>query len=830
MDATNSRGNLPEQVNPVNIEDEMRQSYVDYAMSVIVGRALPDVRDGLKPVHRRVLYAMHQTGNTADKQYRKSAKTVGEVIGKFHPHGDTAVYDTIVRMAQDFSLRYPLIDGQGNFGSIDGDPPAAMRYTEIRMSKVAATMLADIDKETVDFGPNYDGSEDEPLVMPARLPNLLVNGSTGIAVGMATNIPPHNLGEISDAIVAMIDDPEVDDARLLRIVPGPDFPTAAFIHGRKGIHDAYRTGRGVIQLRARAVVESSGKSGDRQSIIVTELPYQVNKARLIEKIAELVREKKVEGIADLRDESDREGMRIVVDLKRDTQPKIVLNQLYKHTQMQTSFGIIMLAIVGRQPRVLSLREVLREYLDFRRQVVVRRTRFELAKALDRAHILEGLKIALDHIDEVVALIRKSASPPEAKAGLVKKFGLTEVQAQAILEMRLQRLTGLERDKILAELAELLEKIARYRAILADEKLVYGIIRAELLEVRAAYADERRTAIIDDEGEFDPLDVIADEDMVITISNQDYIKRNSVTLYRRTGRNTQGANAMETKEEDFVKQLFIASTHSHVLFFSTLGRLYWLKVYEIEQAGRAAKGKAIVNLLALQPGEKISAVMPVREFEENRFVVMATAQGVVKKTALSAYANPRAGGIIAINLDAGDALIAARITDGKREIFLATARGKAVRFDENDIRTMGRVARGVTGIRFKAGDRVVGMEVVDPQSEILTVTEKGYGKRTAIEEYRLQGRGGQGTINLKVTEKNGPVVGVLQVREEDEVMVVTKDGKTVRTAVKGINRIGRATQGVIVLKISEPDDQVASIARLVEGTSRPAEAGAPAEAE
>ena len=823
MDTKNSRSTLPEQLIPVNIEDEMRQSYLDYAMSVIVGRALPDVRDGLKPVHRRVLYAMHQTGNTADKQYRKSAKTVGEVIGKFHPHGDTAVYDTIVRMAQDFALRYPLIDGQGNFGSIDGDPAAAMRYTEIRMSKIAATMLADIDKETVDFGPNYDGSEDEPLVMPARLPNLLVNGSTGIAVGMATNIPPHNLGEISDAIVALIDDPEVDDEQLYKIVPGPDFPTAGFIHGRKGIRDAYSTGRGVIQLRARALIERSGKSGERESIIVTELPYQVNKARLIEKIAELVRHKKIEGIADLRDESDREGMRIVVDLKRDVQPKVILNQLYKHTQMQTSFGIIMLAIVDRQPRVLKLREVLREYLDFRREVVVRRTRFELAKAQDRAHILEGLKIALDHIDAVIKLIRGAATPPEAKAGLIAKFGLSEVQAQAILEMRLQRLTGLERGKILAELAELLEKIARYQAILADEKLVYGIIRAELLEVRAAYADERRSEIIDQEGEFDPLSVIADEDMVITISNQDYIKRNSVKLYRTTGRNTQGANAMETKEEDFVKQLFIASTHSHVLFFSTLGRLYWLKVHEIEQAGRAAKGKAIVNLLALQPQEKISAVMPVREFEENRFVVMATAQGGIKKTALSAYANPRAGGIIAINIDEGDELIAARITDGKREIFLATARGKAVRFDENDIRTVGRVARGVTGIRFKAGDRVVGMEIVDPQSEILTVTEKGYGKRTAIEEYRLQGRGGQGTINLKVTEKNGPVVGVLQVREEDEVMVVTKDGKTIRTSVKGISRIGRATQGVIVLKIVDSGDQVASIARLVEGTSRPAEA-------
>ncbi|HEY5999325.1 MAG TPA: DNA gyrase subunit A [bacterium] len=812
---------LPEQLLPVNIEDEMRQSYLDYSMSVIVGRALPDVRDGLKPVHRRVLYAMHDSGNTADKAYRKSAKTVGEVIGKYHPHGDTAVYDTIVRMAQDFSLRYPLVDGQGNFGSIDGDPPAAMRYTEIRMAKIAATMLADIDKETVDFGPNYDGSEHEPLVMPARLPNLLVNGSSGIAVGMATNIPPHNLGEVAAAITAMIDDPEVDDRRLLKLVPGPDFPTAGIIHGRRGIEEAYKTGRGVIQLRARAVVETSGKSGDRQSIIVTELPYQVNKARLIEKIADLVREKKIEGIADLRDESDREGMRIVVDLKKDVQPKIVLNHLYKHTQMQTSFGIIMLAIVDRKPRVLALREILSEYLHFRREVVVRRTRYELARAEERAHILEGLKIALDNIDAVVALIRKSAGPPEAKAGLVAKFGLSEVQAQAILDMRLQRLTGLEREKILAELKELRGKIAHYQAVLADEKLVYGIIREELLEVRKAYGDERRTEIVSEESEVTLEDLIADEDMAITISNQDYIKRNSVTLYRRQGRGGQGANAMETKEEDFVKQLFIASTHSYLLFFSTLGLVYRLKVHELPQAGRAAKGKAIVNLLELKPGERISAVMPVREKEfeeESRFVVMATAQGVVKKTPLAEYGRVPSKGKIAIHLDEGDALIAARITDGKRELFLATSLGKAVRFDENDIRPMGREARGVTGVRFKEGDRVVAMEVVDPQSQMLTVSQKGYGKRTEIEEYRLQGRGGQGTKNLEVTDKTGPVVGVLQVRESDEVMVVTQDGKTIRTSVKGIRLIGRATQGVIVIK-PEPGDQVASIARLVESGDR-----------
>jgi DNA gyrase subunit A len=613
----------------------------------------------------------------------------------------------------------------------------------------------------------------------------------------------------------------VSDKKLFRLVQGPDFPTAGFIHGRKGIEDAYTTGRGVIQLRARAVIEISGKSGDRQSIVVTELPYQVNKARLIEKIAELVREKKLEGIADLRDESDREGMRIVVDLKKDVQPKIVLGNLYKHTQMQTSFGIIMLAIVDRRPRVLGLREILREYLDFRREVVVRRTRYELARAEERAHVLEGLRIALDNIDAVIALIKKAAGPPEAKAGLVRSFGLSEIQAQAILDMRLQRLTGLEREKILAELKELLGKIAHYKAILGDERLVYGIIRDELLELRKAYADERRTEIVPAEAEVTLEDLIADEDMVITISNQDYIKRNSVTLYRRQGRGGQGANAMETKEEDFVRQLFIASTHSYLLFFSSQGLVYRLKVHELPQAGRAAKGKAIVNLLELKPGERISAVMPVREKEfdeESRYVVMATAQGVVKKTPLAEYGRVPSKGKIAINLDEGDTLIAARITDGKREMFLATALGKAVRFDENDIRPMGRDARGVTGIRFKEGDRVVAMEVVDPQSQMLTVSEKGFGKRTEIEEYRLQGRGGQGTKNLEVTEKTGPVVGVLQVREQDEVMVVTQDGKTIRTAVKGIRRSGRATQGVIVIK-PEPGDQVASIARLVESSDR-----------
>jgi DNA gyrase subunit A len=679
-------------------------------------------------------------------------------------------------------------------------------------------MLADIDKETVDFGPNYDGSEDEPLVMPARLPNLLVNGSTGIAVGMATNIPPHNLGEIADAIVALIDDPGVDDERLLEIVPGPDFPTAGFVHGLKGIRDAYTTGRGVIQLRARAMIETSGRSGDRQSIVVTELPYQVNKARLIEKIAELVREKKLEGIADLRDESDREGMRIVIDLKRDEDPETILDQLYDHTQLQTSFGIIMLAIVDRQPRVLTLREVLREYLDFRREVVVRRTRFELARAEERAHVLEGLKIALDHIDEVVALIRRSASPVEAKAGLVAKFGLTEVQAQAILEMRLQRLTGLERGRILAELKELRGKIARYRAILADEKLVYAVIREELLELRAAYADERRTEIVDALPRKSRLDTIPRKDVVVTISNKGYVKRTLADQYRDQHPGGVGLIAMETREEDFVRQLFVASTHDHVLVITTLGRLYRLEVYEIPAAERASKGKAIVNLLSLRANEKVAAMLPVGDFGENRFVVLATAKGVVKKTPLSAYARPRSGGIIALKLDEGDTLVAARVTDGTQQVFLATERGKAVRFDENDLRPMGRVARGVTGIRFKPGDRVVGMEVVDPQSEILTVTEKGYGKRTKAEKYRLQSRGGQGTLNLRIAGKNGNVVGILQVREDDGAMVVTQNGKTIRTPVRLIRRIGRDTQGVIVIRM-EPGDKVvglAGFARLKEG--------------
>ncbi len=804
---------MPEKRLPVNIEDEMRQSYLDYSMSVIIGRALPDVRDGLKPVHRRILYAMDQEGLQSNKRYSKCAGVVGEVLKKYHPHGDSAVYDALVRMAQPWNLRYPLVDGQGNFGSVDGDPAAAYRYTESRMTKLAGELLVDIEKETVSFAPNFDGNVQEPEVLPAAFPNLLVNGASGIAVGMATNIPPHNLAEVIDGLVAMIDNKAITIEQLGELIPGPDFPTAGFIHGRSGIREAYRTGRGVIQMRARAAVEKASR-GDRESIVVTELPYQVNKARLIEKIADLVRAKKIEGIADLRDESDREGMRIVMDLKKDAISKVVLNQLYAHTQMQSSFGIIMLALVDNQPRVLSLRELLSEFLDFRREVVIRRTRFDLARAEERAHILEGLKVAISHIDEIVQLIKKSKSPAEAKEGLRKKFELTEVQAQAILDMKLQRLTGLEREKILAELAELQKKIAEYRSLLKSETLIFKVIREELQEIRKSYGDVRRTEIIPSEAEMNFEDLIAEEDMVITISHSGYIKRNAVSLYRSQRRGGKGIIAMETKEEDFVEQLFIASTHSYLLFFSSLGRLYWLKVHELPQAGRAAKGKAIVNLLPLQKEEFISAVMPVREFDEKQFVVMATEKGVVKKTSLDAYSNPRSGGIIALNLDEGDTLIAARLIEKGRELFMATVRGKAIRFREEDIRPMGRVARGVTGIKFESGDSLVGMEVCDPNSAILTVTEKGYGKRTDVSKYRLQKRAGYGTLNLRIMDKNGPVVGILQVADDDEVMLVTQAGKAIRMPADNISKIGRATQGVRLIDVTAKD-KVVSVARLGE---------------
>lgn len=798
---------------PVNIEDEMRQSYMDYAMSVIIRRALPDVRDGLKPVHRRILYAMYDLGNEWNRAYKKSARVVGDVIGKYHPHGDSAVYDAIVRMAQDFSMRYPLIDGQGNFGSVDGDSAAAMRYTEIRMARIASELLADLDKETVEFAPNYDETLKEPRVMPAKIPNLLVNGSSGIAVGMTTNIPPHNLNEVADATIALIERPEITVAELMQFVPGPDFPTAGFIHGRSAIREAYETGKGVLQCRARAHTEVDKKTG-RTSIIVTEIPFQVNKARLLERIAELVNEKRIEGISDLRDESDRQGMRIVVDLKRDAVHEIVLNQLYKLTPMQESFGMIMLAIVENRPRLLSLKEMLQHFVSHRIEVVTRRTLFDLRKAEDRLHILEGLKIALDNLDAVIQLIRKSPNPATAKEGLITSFGLSELQAQAILDMRLQRLTGLERDKILEEHREVVALIARLRAILADEREVMKIIVGELREVKTMYGDTRRTAIVDEVGDISIEDMIADEDMAVTISHEGYIKRNPVSLYRAQRRGGKGKIGTTTREEDFVEHLFIASTHSHILFFTTIGKVYWIKVHEVPQAGRSARGKAIVNLLELRPDEKISAFLPVREFRENHFVLFATKQGVVKKTDLMAYANPRPSGIIAIGLDAGDEVIAVKLTDGKQEVILTTRDGQAIRFREEDVRSMGRGAGGVKGVTLEGNDEVVSLEILSPGTSVLTVAENGYGKRTDISEYRLQTRGGKGIITMKATDRTGRVIGVQQVTDEDNLMLVTSTGKIIRMRVADIRVIGRNTQGVRLIDIEE-GERVVSLARLAE---------------
>lgn len=804
---------LIEQKIPVNIEDEMRGAYLDYAMSVIIGRALPDVRDGLKPVHRRILYAMYDMGNAWNKPYKKSARVVGDVIGKYHPHGDMAVYDAIVRMAQDFSMRYILVDGQGNFGSVDGDAPAAMRYTEIRMSQLSQELLDDIEKETVNFGPNYDDSLKEPLTLPAKFPNLLVNGSAGIAVGMATNVPPHNLSEVVDGITAMIDKPDISVKELMRYIPGPDFPTAGFIHGKEGIKSAYETGRGIIQMRARALIEK-GKKGDRESIVITELPYQVNKAKLIEKIAELIRDKKIEGISDLRDESDREGMRVVIELKKGENGQVILNQLYKQTQMQDTFGVIMIALVNNQPRVLNLKETLFYFIQYRREIVTKRTEFELRKANERAHILEGLKIALEDIDRVIQLIKKSKTPQEAREGLVSKFKLDEIQANAILDMKLQRLTGLERQKVIDELKELKETIKRLSYILGHEEEKLKIIKEELKEIKNRYGDKRRTEIIGEVTEFKIEDLIAEEEMVITVSHTGYIKRNSVSLYRRQRRGGVGIKAMEVKEEDFVKDLFIASTHSYMMFFTNIGRVHWLKVHEIPQAGRAAKGKAIVNLLQLQEGEQVTAMLSVKDFAEGNFLVMATEKGVIKKTPLSGFSNPRAGGIIAIGLDEGDQLIAVRQTDGNKNIFLGTRKGQAIQFKEDEVRLIGRGGRGVKGIELEKGDSVVGMEIVVPNTTILTVSEKGYGKRTAIDEYRVQGRGGKGIINLKIADKNGEVVGIRQVFEEDEIMIVSSDGTLIRFKVKGISVIGRDTQGVKLIDLKE-GDRVVSIARIEE---------------
>jgi len=798
---------------PVLIEEEMKRSYLDYAMSVIIGRALPDARDGLKPVHRRILFAMQDLGSTHDKPYKKSARVVGDVIGKYHPHGDTAVYDAMVRMAQPWSMRHLLIDGQGNFGSVDGDSPAAMRYTEARMSKVAAELLADIDKDTVDFGPNYDGSMAEPKVLPAKYPNLLVNGSQGIAVGMATNIPPHNLGESIGATIALIHNPEVDDEELMQIMPGPDFPTGGFIYGRQGMREAFVSGRGSVTMRAKALVETHART-KRVSLIINELPYQVNKAKLIENIAHLVRDKKMEGISDLRDESDRDGMRIAIELKRNEIPEVILNNLYKHTQLQCNFSCNMLALVDGQPKLCGIRELLLHFVDHRRQVVTRRCLFDLAKAEARAHILEGLLIALDNIDEVIKLIRGSQTGAEAKMGLMERFALSDKQAQAILDMRLQRLTGLERDKIKAEFEEVQAIITHLKAILADEKLLMAVIVEELEEVRDKYADPRRTLIMDETAELSVEDLITEEDMVVTISNEGYIKRNAASLYRAQRRGGKGKTAMTTKEEDFVAQLMVASTHDYLLFFSDRGRVFRKKVYEVPQAGRATRGKALVNLLPVEKDESISATLAVREFDDNYYIVMATANGVIKKTKLSDFKNIRANGIIAIKIDDDDDLIGVARSNGEQDIMLASSGGKTIRFAETDVRAMGRSTRGVTGMRMPKGDTVIGMSLVVDRACLLAVSENGYGKRTAVEEYNPQKRGGQGVFTLKTGGRNGAMVAAVQVVEDDQVMMMTDTGRLVRIRMGGISVIGRNTQGVILIDCTEKE-RVIGAARVVE---------------
>jgi DNA gyrase subunit A len=796
----------------VNIEEEMKKSYLEYSMSVIVGRALPDVRDGLKPVHRRVLFAMHEMKNYFNRPYKKSARVVGDVIGKFHPHGDAAVYDTIVRLAQDFSLRYPLVDGQGNFGSVDGDPPAAMRYTEVRMTRLAQNFLDDIDKETVEFMPNYDGSIEEPALLPTSIPNLLVNGSSGIAVGMATNIPPHNLREVSLAVERVIDDPEVSVKDLMRIVPGPDFPTAGFILATAGIKEAYETGKGIIRIRARAFIEKVGQN--RERIIVSEIPFMVNKAKLLERIAELVKEKKVEGVADIRDESDRDGMRIAVDVKREGNALVIMNRLYKYTQMEVSFGIIFLAIVKGRPQVLNLKEMLVLFVEHRREIIIKRTIYDLKKAEERAHILEGLKKALDALDEIIEAIRSSADPKEAKARLMADFSLTEVQAQAILDMRLQRLTGLEREKIHSEYQELLKNISQYKAILASPAMVLQIVKDEMKQIRESFGDERRTEILHEAGQIDVEDLIAEEDMVVTISHEGYIKRNPISLYRAQRRGGKGLTGARPKEEDFVELLFVASSHDYLLFFTNRGRVYWKKVHEVPEAGRMSRGKAIVNLLELQKGERVATTLAVRTFEPEKYVVMATKEGLVKKTELAAYSNPRTGGIVAIKINEEDELIGVRVSTGSQDIFLTTRQGKSIRFHEDEIREMGRVAAGNIGIRMESGDQMVGMDVLDEGATILTVTENGFGKRTRTEEYRVQGRGGKGILTIKTTQRNGPVVYACQVTDPDQLMIITEQGKIIRLKVADISVIGRNTQGVKLIDLGE-GEKVVAVAKVIE---------------
>src|SRR5687767_13064872 len=822
---------------PVNIEDEMKRSYLDYAMSVIIGRALPDVRDGLKPAHRRVLYAMRQMGLASNRAYRKCAKIVGEVIGNYHPHGDAPAYDTLVRLAQDFNMRTTLVDGQGNFGSVDGDPPAAYRYTEARLEAIAERLMDDLDHETVDYQPNFDETTTEPTVLPATYQNLLVNGSTGIAVAMATNIPLHNVGEVTDGVVWYIQTTPMDVAarppqlfsrvqklkELIRLIPGPDFPTGGSIVGRRGIHEAYVSGRGGIQVRAKAEIETTRK-GDREQIIVTEIPYQVNKAKLLERIADLVREKAIEGISDLRDESDRTGMRIVIELKRGEVAEVILNNLYKHTSLQQTFGIITLAIVSGRPKVLSLLEVVEHFVEFRRDVLRRRIEFELRKAEARAHILEGLRIALDNLDSVIKLIRGSKNPPEAKGGLTTQFGLSEMQAQAILDMQLQRLTGLERQKILDELGELTAVIAKLRGILASQRQLLQIIVDELKAVKAKFADPRRTQLIDEEGDFSIEDLITDEDVAVSVTDTGYIKRTPITTYRTQNRGGKGRIGMRTREEDVVNHLFVASTHSYMMIFSDRGRAYWLKVHEIPDVGADGKGKSIANLVQFEQGEKIASMIAVQEFDERHFIVMGTRQGTVKKTELSAFSNPRAGGIIAIGVEPDDAVIAVQLSDGASEIFIGTRDGKAIRFEEGEVRAMGRTAYGVRGIQLREGDEVVAMQVAKPGGTLLTVTEKGYAKNTLIDEYRVTGRGGLGVKNVEVTDKNGAVVAIAQIHANEELLVMTEWGKILRTPANEIRTIGRATQGVRLMEL-EGEDKIVSVA-LVEATTSDESAGEP----
>lgn len=800
---------LHSQVKEIDISTEMRTSFLDYAMSIIVSRALPDVRDGLKPVHRRILFAMSELGMSPDKPHKKSARIVGEVIGKYHPHGDTAVYETMVRMAQDFSLRYMLVDGHGNFGSIDGDMAAAMRYTEARLSKIAMELLRDINRETIDYKPNYDGEENEPVVLPSRFPNLLVNGSSGIAVGMATNIPPHNLREVIEGIQMLIENPDITPLELMQAIKGPDFPTAGFILGREGIRQAYQTGRGSVTMRARTVIE---ENNNKARIIVNELPYQVNKARLVEKIAELVREKKIDGITDLRDESDRNGMRVVIELRRDVNPHVVLNNLFKHTAMQSNFGIIMLALVNGEPRVLNLREMLHYYLKHQQEVIRRRTEYDLRKAEARAHILEGLRIALDHLDQVIALIRASRTTEEAREGLMTTFNLSLDQAQAILDMRLQRLTGLEREKIEAEYAELMKKIAELKAILADEKLILAIISEELNEIKEKFGDERRSEITVGEESIEDEDLIPREDVVITITHTGYIKRLPVTTYRNQKRGGRGIVGMDTKDNDFVEHLFVTNTHHYLMFFTNKGKVYRLKAYEIPDLSRTARGTPIINLIQIEQGETVNAVIPVESFETEQYLFFATKQGVVKKTPIDDYSNIRKGGLIAINLREDDDLIGVKLTDGNQGIIMGTKLGMSIHFPEQDVRSMGRSATGVKGIHLDPEDTVIDMDVVHEDNSVLIVTTKGFGKRTPVSEYRIQTRGGKGIKTLNVTDKNGPIVGLKVVQNDEDLMIITASGTVIRTSMDGISMMGRNTQGVRLINIRE-DDEVGTLARV-----------------